>query len=817
MTSEQSEEQQLCMALAGSDTPPTMLDDRELCMALLRADTEEEVISLLRNQGYWDNPDVWRAFGDREDNFSTIGNQSSSPEAALVEKLINSVDAVLMGECWTRGIRPNSQQAPRSISQAVAEFFFDDRSKADTLGRISYWDDQRRRELSNLITLAATGSAQNPSFTVVDAGEGQTPESMPETLLSIDKQNKVDVHFVQGKFNMGGTGSLRFCGRHNLQLVISRRNPSIDSAHSRDDSSEQWGFTVVRRENPTDTKKISTYTYLAPRNTNKSLSHGDVLHFAADTLPLFPQRDAAYARNAKWGTAIKLYEYQASGFRSHILRRDGLLYRLDLLLPQVALPIRLHECRGYRGHRGSFDTTLTGLGVRLSDDSGQNLEPGFPTSSTFRISGQQLTAEVYAFRRSKADTYRKDEGIIFSVNGQTHGNLSRRFFSRKTVGMNRIEDSILVVVDCSHIDGRSREDLFMNSRDRMERGDFLRGIENELESIIKENRLLRELRERRRQEDVASKLEESKALKDVLESIIRRSPSLASLFAGRGPLSNPFNPKPKPETSFLGQRHPLFFKFKGLDYGQELNRETPINMRSRIVFETDVVSDYFRRERFPGTFSLRPLDHNGPLPDHRLNLENGTATLNLSLPGGVSVGDVIRYEASVNDETLLQPFVNRFRVQVKTEQERNGSSKPRPKPMSRDGLAIPEPFMVYQEDWDIRGFDKYSALKVVHDPGNDEISRDSYSYYINMDNIYLQTELKATSENPEIVKARWQYSLMVVGMALLQDQREGISVADEDVSIEDLVFKTTATLAPVLLPLIESLGALSEDDLTGSS
>ena len=45
---------------------------------------------------------------------------------------------------------------------------------------------------------------------------------------------------------------------------------------------------------------------------------------------------------------------------------DGLLYRLDLLLPGVALPIRLHECRGYGGHDGSFDTTLTGLGVRLN-------------------------------------------------------------------------------------------------------------------------------------------------------------------------------------------------------------------------------------------------------------------------------------------------------------------------------------------------------------------------------------------------------------------------------------------------------------------
>ena len=249
--------------------------------------------------------------------------------------------------------------------------------------------------------------------------------------------------------------------------------------------------------------------------------------------------------------------------------------------------------------------------------------------------GQQLTAEIYAFNRGRADTYRKDEGVIFSVNGQTHGNLSRRFFSRKRVGMNRLEDSILVVVDCSHIDGRSREDLFMNSRDRMERGDFLRGIEGELESLIKDNSLLRELRERRRREDVASRLEESKALKDVLESIIRKSPSLASLFAGRGAPSQSLQPQTEPRNALPWSKTPAYsLSSKNLDYGQELHRETPINMRSRIVFETDVVSDYFKRERFPGTFRLRPLHRNGPLPDHRLNLENGVATLNLSLPRG---------------------------------------------------------------------------------------------------------------------------------------------------------------------------------------
>ena len=788
----------------------------ELCMALLRADTEEEVIRLLELEGYWDNPDVWRPFGDREDNFATVGNQSSSADGALVEKLVNSVDAVLMGKCWSTGVRPNSSEAPRSIPQAVAEFFFGDRSKAETMGRVSNWDTQKRREMSNLVTLAATGSRSSPSLTIVDAGEGQTPERMPETLLSIDKQNKIDVHFVQGKFNMGGTGALRFCGQNNLQLVISRRDSNITNVDSGDDSSGQWGFTVVRRENPTATKRVSTYTYLAPLNADRLPKRGGVLRFSVNSLPLFPVRNQAYVRDTQWGTAIKLYEYNAAGrFRSHILLSDGWLYRLDLLLPQVALPIRLHECRDYSGRRGSFDTTLTGLSVRLSDDRGDNVEDGFPTSSTLTISGEQMTAEVYAFKRGKADTYRKSEGIVFVVNGQTHGNLTRRFFRRTAVKMSRLEDSILVVVDCSHISGRAREDLFMNSRDRMEQGKFLKAIEGELESIIEENSLLRELRERRRREDVAAKLENSEPMKQALASIIRKSPSLASLFGGLGPLPNPFNPKPK-EKPFEGRPHPSLFKFKQLDYGKKLNRETPLNMRSRIIFETDVVNDYFKREKLPGTFSLRSLDTNGSLPDHRLNLEAGTATLNLSLPKGVSVGDVIRYEVTVSDDALVEEFWNRFDIRVKPKQV----TKPHPPhpphpPKDPEGLAVPDPILVWQSDWDKHGFDKNSALKVFNE--GDETEGGSYTYYINMDNIYLQTELKAASESPEVVKAKWQYSLMIVGMALIHGQASDEDIDDEDgLSVEEQVFRTTTILAPVLLPIIESLGGLSQEDLNGA-
>ena len=800
--------------------------NRELCMDLLRADTEEQVIDILKQCGYWDNPDVWYSYGGRDDNYSTMGNQSSSADSALVEKLVNSVDAVLMGECWSMEVRPNSVDAPRSIQEAVAQFIFGDSSRSETMGQVSYWSNERRREVSNRITLAATGSRSSPSFTIVDDGEGQTPNSMPNTILSLDKQNKVDVHFVQGKFNMGGTAALRFCGRSNLQLVISRRNPNINPNDPNDASSDLWGFTVVRRENPTESKRVSTYTYLAP-------AAGCVLTFESATLPLFPDGNEPYTREARWGTAIKLYEYKLAG-RSHILRRDGLLYRLDMLLPSIALPVRLHECRDYSGHRGSFDTTLTGLSVRLADDRSENLEPGFPTGSTFTIEGQQLTAEVYAFKRGKADTYRKREGIVFTVNGQTHGSLSRNFFSRTSVGMSRLEDSLLVIVDCSRLDGRSREDLFMNSRDRMEQGDLLTGIEKELVSLLRTSQLLRELREQRQREDVEARLKDEEPFKDMLESILRRSPALAALFSNTGPLSDPLKSKNAGGgKDFKGQRHPSFFRFRNLDYGEHLERSTAINMRSRIALETDVENDYFTRGQFKGAFSLKRVGQqltNGMTPDHSLNLQNGTATLNLSLPAKVSVGETLGYEIAVQDETLIEPFVNRFTVTVGPHQSPSGGNGRRQKPRSNvngdnsrghEGLAIPVPIPVYREKWENHGFDKDSAVGVYFDILDGEEGTGAYSYYINMDNVYLLAELKATKEDHEIVRRKWQFGMVLIGMALLRESaggslftgRDPDSTEEDDVSAEQRVLEITAALSPVLLPLIEHLGALSEDDL----
>lgn len=97
-------------------------EKRELCLSLLRADSATEVIDILSAAGLWDNKRVWRLYGDRENNFSTIGHQQNRPDAALVEKLVNSVDARLMEECMARGVTPESPAAPKDIRDAVARF-----------------------------------------------------------------------------------------------------------------------------------------------------------------------------------------------------------------------------------------------------------------------------------------------------------------------------------------------------------------------------------------------------------------------------------------------------------------------------------------------------------------------------------------------------------------------------------------------------------------------------------------------------------------------------------------------------------------------
>src|SRR2546425_11522231 len=121
-------------------------------MRLFRLETESEVVQLLQESHLWDDRASWKSYGDINNNRGIVGNQQSSPVAALVEKLVNSGDAVLTAECYRHGIDPEGPQAPKTMTQAVQELL------GVPGGRIQNLGGSSRTQLAHHVQLVATGS-----------------------------------------------------------------------------------------------------------------------------------------------------------------------------------------------------------------------------------------------------------------------------------------------------------------------------------------------------------------------------------------------------------------------------------------------------------------------------------------------------------------------------------------------------------------------------------------------------------------------------------------------------------------------------------
>lgn len=737
----------------------------ELCRQLMRADTEDEVVRILQTAELWEDKDLWRYLSDNENNFSSIGNQQSEAIAALTEKLINGVDARLMNECKLNGIDPESSEAPRSIRLAVADFFEERRGKIpDEAGLIIHWPDSKITSEANNLTLAATGLRSNegsgrPSLTISDAGEGQTPDDFPNTFLSLQRSNKLRVPFVQGKFNMGATGALQFCSpRHRLQLIISRRNPNFISKDS-SPRDHEWGFTIVRREEPPKGARSSVFTYLAPENVNRGRD-GSVLSFAAGEWPIFPKSDEsgrdAYSRTSTHGSLVKLYEYNLSNRSNIIQSGGGLLQRIDFSLPELALPIRLYECRqAFRGRPGSFSTNVLGVAARLERDRMDKLENDFPVGAIFRIQDCEVRVRVYALKES-AQNYRSGRNAItFAINGHTHATKDTNFFRRKAVGMGQLEDSLIVILDCSNIQGQLREDMFLNSRDRLRENSITKTLEDNLEEFLRKDPTLRALKNKRREEEIKKQLDEAKPLADALSKLIKDTPELSRLLAGGPSISSPF-PKSGTgngtnSTSLKTKRFPTYFRFHNKSDGESLEREAQLDSSVRIKFDTDAEDEYFLRDSERGVlevdFSNEENNRWLPLSDFSLvGPKSGLVNLSFDFPDTVTVGDVVLIRTRVTDPSRIESFdleamlkiTSKPKNRSESKRDSNENNSGQGKGNQPDNLAVPHIEPVHEEDWAKHGFDELSALKVIRHTDND-LNQQEFDFYANYDNKYLLT------------------------------------------------------------------------------
>lgn len=822
------------------------VETKNLCLDLLHCDQEDKVVSILKKAGYWDDRDAWRFYGDNPNNRGATGAQQAHPDAALVEKLVNSVDATLMNEALVRGIDPEGDDAPSSIRDAVIRFFDEgSNSQSEFAGHFSSWSEKRLTQIARKITLCATGFSAtkgDPCFTISDEGEGQTPELFPNTFMTLSESNKKNIPFVQGAFSMGGTGVLRFCGDRKIQFILSRRNPELLKGNSLFTSDSNWGFSIVRRNSSID-REAAFYEYLAPIPSEDKNSKKTVLHFSAKSMPIFPEKNDAYVRHADWGTVIKLYEYSCVGFGKSNILRKGLTDRLQLRLPKPALPIRAYECRkDYGGEKNrSYEYNVTGIIHRIERSRKQedNLEVKivFP----MHIDGEVINVSVYVFKKERHKGFKKNEGVIFVFNGQTQGHLTHGFFGNDKVGLSYLKESLLVVVDCSGIGPINQDELFMSNRFSLVKTKYQEKVLSYLVEELSKNEKLRELKNKRREDQLKSKLEDQKPLEDVLRNILKKNKVLASIFAMGQRLSIPFKTKDvtSEDINFNGKRFPTFFKFKGKDVDHRLTKNCHRNMRFKLTFETDAEDEYFERETESGIFNFYKLfdgkqynveDWTGPV------LRNGIATVRVSLPTDCSIGDIIEYCAVVTDESRIEPIENHCAIKVEpaiiVRPGGKGSRKPPSNKKGNDrekagNIAFPKIIDVKQNNYCEHEpeFDEYTALRIVNtgESTHNNSQQMVYDFFVNIDNFYLLSELKASKLDPKVLQARFRFGLVLLGLGMLQNKKKNSSQTNDlndnlnGDDIEAKIEEFSRATAPILLPMISGLGSLDEKALKDSN
>jgi hypothetical protein len=789
------------------------VNPQELFEQLLHAENEDEADRILDRSGFGlANEAAWRPLGDVENNFSTVGNQQTDATAALVEKIINGVDAVLMAEAFAQKVDPEGPTAPRSMNEAVARFL----NVQD--GRLDNLSAAQQTALADRIQVVAVGENASPSYLIVDRGEGQTPAMFPTTFLSLNKSNKMRIPFVQGKFNAGGTGVLQFCGVRNMQLIVSRRNP-VAPASAGDNTKHLWGFTIVRRLRPDVSRRSSMYVYLAP--------DGMVPSFSADSIAVLPQKRQAvrpdpYSGPLEFGTCVKLYNYR---WRAKSIATTDARYELERYLHSPCLPFRLTETRAYHAHY--FSTTISGVWVSVATEAGETesakVEPGFPSYAELDLPKVgRLPYRLVVFKE-EVNKRHVPHGVFFTVNGQVHGGLPSDFVTR-TLKFDYLANHLLVSVDCTEMDATVREDFFLASRDRVRKNEVYEQIVDALDDVLSEHQGLRDLNASRRKKEIEQAISDSSEATGFFSDLLKRDPALSALFPGGDRLVTSTGPgEAKP---FVGVKFPTYFRLvKNPKDG--LVKNCPINRTVRIDFETDAANDYFSRSDSPGKLTCAPPN----LVEHA-QLWNGRLTMRFRTPWNCKVGDRIAVKVVVGDiqtESRQAPFVSTFALLAEKESDPppklGGKPAPR-KPVgdskkSAPALALPNIVEVRKADWDKRkpSFTPYTSVQIKHD------DKGGYDFFLNLDNAYLLTEVTRTKDaDKPLVKFWFRWGLVLAALGMLQEmkQREdptgqgpngdakGESEESEEGSgraAQDLVdlARHCDGLARVIIPIIRSL------------
>lgn len=737
------------------------LDYKKLLLDLYNAPNADALYEVVLSYGL-DSSEYWKPYGGNLNNAGTFENQQSSPENALVEKLTNSIDAILMKECMLRGIQPKDKAdpcVPQTINAATKMFFNVDNGKWENITA------SERNKIAQDIQIILTDDRKTPNVAIYDNGEGQNPTNFENTFLSIARGNKNDVPFVQGKYNMGSTGSLVFCGdKHRYQMIISRRNLGLN------DSDGLIGFTLVRRHILTPEEepkyKLTWYEYLVIDGVIPSINEVNI------DLGLNKTEFTS-------GSVVKLYSYQLTHSSDATL---DLWRDLNPLLFESALPILIYENRGYGGH--SSTKVMLGNRTRLALDSNEHVE--FQKTFQINLFNSNIPMQVYVFNRNTKNTeFILGKSVVYTLNGQTQGSESKSFISQD-LGFRNLREYMLICVDCSQMGTTARQELFMASRDRLKQGKFYTELRQSIIDLISNDTHLKQ----KEQEYKGRAFRETGEDKDMVQSLfskLKGNKDIRKMFSGNNgafsfftkKVKKPIAPEERKEEKKKEakklKRYPTLLKIKGFDKSTEdYIKVIRKGGKGKITLETDVENTFLSRSDDAGAIEITTLDfgnHGGSGGGQHLPSEDSTKLrVQFSGPceGEMEVIVEPREEADVGDSIKLSikmissagehEVIAFIKIEDDAEQKRK---KPKEKTVEEPELALPKLTRVvqYSDDpeqakWSDYDMNSDSIVKTLINSNGaiDEV-------LINMDSNLVKKLINAKGANIERVRNKYISSI----------------------------------------------------------
>lgn len=737
---------------------------RDVCLKLLTAESESAVQKTLESVPEMSDSKNWRPLDNRETNFNITSNQASDGGKALTELMTNMVDAVLMKHAYKHGIDPKGSAAPKTMYKAVDKLVRN--MQGGKLVNLDPKDPWLRDFASKNLVIGITGAKNKkeglPCYTFVDNGEGQRPDDFPTTFLSLSDGNKRGIPFVQGRYNMGSSGVLGYCGRRWFKLIVSRRY----------DRKNGWGWTLMRKR-PGEGMPIAEYFVMPDKS---------IPIFEDDVLYPFQKGDGNTYDGMllQSGTIIKLYDYQVG---TRYLSFRGARETLNENLVETILPFRLLDFRqtpdkkrgGDRAEGidprpfygmeflllNSHNEGRAGESADSEEEDGDEDESDIAAERRIAVGSVkhpelgEITITAIALKRQIPSWLRapNNNRVFHAVNGQVQFKQTRGYVT--DCGYPALKDRIVIIVDASHLTFAAHNDVWKGDREHTRNTIVGELYKEQVTATIKESEALKKF-----QQDVArEELDRAKTDEgnDLFQKLVDADRNLAGLLTNQDPVirlpsGGGFNGDSTGSGEFKdGKYSPTFLKLD--DKAKSNALEIPINRSRPVGGRTDAENEYLNRPDNTGRLNVS--DFVSSRFGIRPHLLNGRLTVFLTpIDSAVKVGEVIQIRLELNDAAMSLPVGDEFTVRIVDEESvtpKPKKAKPTGKPKAGDksdkeGGGEPTP---------TRGLPRYQLLtsdgrkiggqETIKWPNGYNESDGGYAedlgngqtmYYVNYDNAY---------------------------------------------------------------------------------